>query len=453
MSCDCKHPANNDSTYQYAAKLVCGRLDKPNPLAIGEYRTAVNIHNPSRCDTVVIRWKVAIGANLESDHRFVTGLSKVSLGPDEAVEIDCPEVHALLDRSGFKGAFAKGWVVLECDDELDVVAVYTSSHPKDPVVNSVHTERVCARVLEKCQDLHLSVSTGSAAWTLEGNDDHEIATLGKPNDLAKDKWNDLSGSVWVHDPDQAVQGLTVYQLCFDLCFGFEDPRLSLTMLADNRARAVLNGQVMNGPTYSKGNQAWHTTNNADFTKPVTVTSSPGMFRVGRNCIQIFVQNDNGPTGLCVNGSLNVGRGMCPGAALPILPCPGICYQGYRRTVGWGGTHCNGETCGVPDPDTLGKRRTKAFRVWLTNSVPGMSVRYRAEKGTGLTNWESDGSVCGNTGLFGKLFQIEVQLVNAPPHCQVQYRANNRGEGWTNWTSSGLAGSTNDRMDAFEIRIV
>jgi len=62
------------------------------------------------------------------------------LRPDEALEIDCPDI---LEHARAHG-FLKGFVVIESFFELDVVAVYSAGHPK---VETLDVERVRPRLL------------------------------------------------------------------------------------------------------------------------------------------------------------------------------------------------------------------------------------------------------------------------------------------------------------------
>jgi hypothetical protein len=74
----------------------------------------------------------------------VSKFHKLALGPDEALEIDCPDIAKL---AGTKDEFLKGFLVLEGKRELDVVAVYTAGG-KDGEVETLHTERVPPRRLK-----------------------------------------------------------------------------------------------------------------------------------------------------------------------------------------------------------------------------------------------------------------------------------------------------------------
>ena len=114
-------PALSQSlTYEYAVKCICGRPPTP-VLAPGVYFTAINVHNPGK-EGVPFRKKVAVAFPGEKPGP-VSKFFDAKLGPDEALEIDCPDIqrHAGTDR------FIKGFVVIQSPAELDVVAVYTAA--------------------------------------------------------------------------------------------------------------------------------------------------------------------------------------------------------------------------------------------------------------------------------------------------------------------------------------
>jgi hypothetical protein len=134
------------ASLEYAAKFVCG-TSAGDVAAPGVYFTAINVHNPNQT-TVRLRWKVAVA----EDHRLVSEFVDATLGPDEALEIDCPDIRRQVSRDGF----LKGFVVIESGLELDVVAVYTAS-PVRGQVTTLHTERVPAR--------HLAPAPAPTAFT------------------------------------------------------------------------------------------------------------------------------------------------------------------------------------------------------------------------------------------------------------------------------------------------
>ena len=93
--------AAQELPYQYAVKCICGR--------------------PGR-EGVHFRKKIAVALPSEKAGP-VSRFFEARLGPDEALEIDCPDIlkHAETER------FLKGFVVIESQSELDVVAVYTAA--------------------------------------------------------------------------------------------------------------------------------------------------------------------------------------------------------------------------------------------------------------------------------------------------------------------------------------
>jgi hypothetical protein len=125
-------------TFQYAAKVVCGTTTG-GALAPGVYFTAINVHNP---EDKAIRFeaKVAV-ASPGFKPGPVSKWHEAKLGADEALEIDCPDIMKL---ARIKGKFLKGFLVIESESELDVVAVYTAAGAEGQV-ESLHTERVPPR--------------------------------------------------------------------------------------------------------------------------------------------------------------------------------------------------------------------------------------------------------------------------------------------------------------------
>ena len=133
--------------YQYAAKLVCGK-STGKVVAPGVYFTAVNVHNPTYVP-IVLRAKVAVALpGLQPGS--VSEFYEAKLGPDEALEIDCPDIfnaEIFRFREPLKPGFLKGFLVVESDVELDVVAVYTAVGG-EKYVETLHMERVPARRIE-----------------------------------------------------------------------------------------------------------------------------------------------------------------------------------------------------------------------------------------------------------------------------------------------------------------
>src|ERR1044072_2632277 len=77
-------------TFEYAVKFVCGKADN-KVVAPGEYFTAINVHNPDDDKRVGLRKKFAIALPGEKAGK-VSRFYDAKLGPDEAFEIDCPDI-------------------------------------------------------------------------------------------------------------------------------------------------------------------------------------------------------------------------------------------------------------------------------------------------------------------------------------------------------------------------
>ena len=124
--------------HQYAVKFVCGKSGG-KVVAPGSYFTAVNVHNPGRT-AIQLAVKVAVALpGLQAGP--VSTFHRAKLGPDEAMEIDCADIRKF---TGTEEGFLKGFVVIECESELDVVAVYTAVGA-NKLIETLHMERVPPR--------------------------------------------------------------------------------------------------------------------------------------------------------------------------------------------------------------------------------------------------------------------------------------------------------------------
>lgn len=301
------------SEFQYAVKVVCGEVgeckDKDHvrhpPVAPGLYFTAINIHNPGKCRAARFRWKVAVAGVLEAGP--VSAYQRtLLLEPDRAVEIDCPQIQGAFSPSP---AFVKGYVVIESDVELDVVAVYSGTQGANWPLNSFHTERVEPRCVPVCEDLVLPLHTGLADWQTVSPTTGPAVLLPGP---FHSNWGAVPfGSSWISqaatDFQSAPGGQRAFQLCFDLCFGFSVAGpFQIQGLADDVATVTLNGSVVGTI--------------AGFSSPTTLTVNPQLLRAGRNCFQVVVANvpqAPNPTGLALAGILRAIRGKCPCSPLPL----------------------------------------------------------------------------------------------------------------------------------------
>lgn len=123
--------------FQYAAKFLCtanipGTSQTTTSLLPGSYQTVVNIHNPNK-ETAKLRMKIAVAGGP------ISGFKRSALDPDGAAKVDCSSIanfgiHAIHGVEGF--------LVIESDLSLDVIAVYTAGKSD---VQSIDVETVRER--------------------------------------------------------------------------------------------------------------------------------------------------------------------------------------------------------------------------------------------------------------------------------------------------------------------
>jgi hypothetical protein len=438
MSCKCSGAGDGSGgrvDFQYAVKIVCGLIrttqQPPNPLPPGRYSTATNVHNPSRCDTVMLRWKVAIGLpGLKVGP--VSDFADASLGPDEALEIDCSDVMARF-RGGDVSAlpYIKGWVIIESPAQLDVVAVYGTATGPTENVNAFHTERVEPRCIPVCDNFVLDISTGVADWYVKGpaaGAGFTQPTLSPPDPVSP--WaNPPTGSLWLVPGSLRDEGDYTYRLKFKLCSGFRNPSLSLNLLADDYANVYLNGHQL--PPVQTGG--------LNFATPVGFATNT-FFKAGDNELTIVVHNKREtPTGLALHGAIEVANGLCAGVPYPLLVCPTVRYDLHSRilyfdpflgvTIDFNEGNASGvypQQVGNQD----GQHRAEEFGAGLQAPVtPGTSIEYnvftRSISGTtGWTGWQQSG-MAGLTGPDQAITALQIRLVNAPVHCHVRYKVATR----------------------------
>ncbi|MFZ1220788.1 MAG: hypothetical protein WAO00_15955 [Chthoniobacterales bacterium] len=433
MSCKCNCGEGGPGErvdFQYAVKMICGII-KPSaqsrdPLPPGRYSTATNVHNPSRCDTVILRWKVAIGLpGLKVGP--VSTFAEASLGPDEALEIDCSDVVERLKRDGVPmPSYLKGWVIIECSAQLDVVAVYgTAVAGGEAPVNAFHTERVEPRCLPVCDDFGLDISTGVADWYVKGpgtGAGFAQATLSSPTS----PWAaPFGGSLWVIPGTLKSDGEYTYRLPFKLCSGFRNPILRVQFLADYFANVFLNGHQISP----------HHTAAPDFSSATFFTNS-NHFKAGDNELTVIVNNTErlSSTGLDLQGWILAENGRCPGVPYPLLGCPRIGYDLHTRELymnffGGGAIDNDLGTSsaenGVELGDTGGKIRAEEFGAALQGVIPpGTSLEYQVftRSVSGTTAWSkwTQSGMAGNSGKDQAITALQIRLVNAPFHCHVKY---------------------------------
>ncbi|MBI4288407.1 MAG: hypothetical protein HY671_08285, partial [Chloroflexi bacterium] len=123
-------------------------LRDPAPVVPGLYRTAVNIHNFWEKETTFLQ-KVAIALPQDQERGPVTTKVKTSLRSNEAVEVDCYNVVAILEgTNSAKAEFLKGFVVIESPVELEVTAVYTAEELQEKGI-SIDVEQIQPHVIKQ----------------------------------------------------------------------------------------------------------------------------------------------------------------------------------------------------------------------------------------------------------------------------------------------------------------
>ncbi|HEY6249276.1 MAG TPA: hypothetical protein VI685_04910, partial [Candidatus Angelobacter sp.] len=132
-----KKKQQRQQKFEYAVKFVCGTPEFP-VVAPGQYFTAINVHNPGVLPALFLK-KIAVALPGERPGP-VSRFFPAQLRPDEALEIDCPDILKHAHTAGF----LKGFVVIETLSELDVVAVYSAGHPR---VETLDVERVRPRLV------------------------------------------------------------------------------------------------------------------------------------------------------------------------------------------------------------------------------------------------------------------------------------------------------------------
>ena len=155
---DTTYTPSSVATYIYSVKIVCGTVTPPRPkpsiptlrdpapVVPGLYRTAVNIHNFWETDTAFLQ-KVAIALPQDQERGPVTKKIQTKLGPNQAVEVDCYNVVAILEGTpSAKAEFLKGFVVIESPVELEVTAVYTAEELQENGI-SIDVEQIQPHVV------------------------------------------------------------------------------------------------------------------------------------------------------------------------------------------------------------------------------------------------------------------------------------------------------------------
>lgn len=211
--------------------------------------------------------------------------------------------------------FVKGYVVIESDIELDVVAVYTGAQGANTFLTTFHTERVQPRCVPVCEDLAMPLHTGVAPWQTVAPTVGFLGPVALVAPLAAGWVPPPPGSQWVSQlsTDGGTAAPTIgssprtYDLCFNLCSGFTPPApFTIQVVADDSAKVSLNGSQIGGVVP------------LNVVTPLQVTAANlASLHAGRNCFRVEVTNapaaatNATPTGFALAGLFNAARGKCP----------------------------------------------------------------------------------------------------------------------------------------------
>lgn len=300
-----------DRVYQYSVKVVQGQTFDTEILGPGQYTTCVNIHNPW-CHDVKYQVKLAL-ADRNGVEGAITLYSSFTLGPDGVTEFDSKGFATLLLPT-IPPPFFEGYFVIQCEEELDVVAVYAGTvavFGAGQELSTIETERVPARRVPRGQDLSVNISTGVVPWIITS-----VPAAGSNLGVGLAPVSSPQCSAWVTPVAAGVQwgaqwvgmsnyvstagGAYDYVYTFNLCCSFYNARICLRLWADNDATIFLNGAAILSTIDNF---------NISSISPIYITSG---FLVGQNTLLIRVFNDPGTTsGMMLDGRLCVEAGACP----------------------------------------------------------------------------------------------------------------------------------------------
>jgi hypothetical protein len=128
-------PGLNKGLCVYSVKFVCGlQLPIPGqvppfepPVKPGNYATAVNIHNFHNGQSATIAKKAVIANPENQPPGQISKFTTLTLQPDQALEIDCPDIASLLaNPTTVLPPFIKGFVEVVSRVPLSVTGVYTA---------------------------------------------------------------------------------------------------------------------------------------------------------------------------------------------------------------------------------------------------------------------------------------------------------------------------------------
>lgn len=289
------------SIYQYAVKVIQGSIkvdSRTKPIGSGIYCTSVNVHNPWRHD-VKYAIKLAV-AGPQGKPGTISPFQIHQLKGDEVTEYDQVGFAALLSPISLS-SFLEGYCVIESEEPLDVVGVYTGAAIQDERLGALHMERVPARSVPRCQDLKLNISSGTAQWGLTQVAAGSTLVVGAAPVVAVpvSSWAVSPNSKWLGSSKTGeAKGEYTYELEFCLCWSFEKAVMNFTVWTDNEATVFLNSTQLG------------TTSSTSFSGPGTPINTSSGFQSGVNKLKVVVKNSGGPTGMMLSGTFSASGASC-----------------------------------------------------------------------------------------------------------------------------------------------
>ena len=289
--------------YQYVVKVVCGDMATKEGMPVvsrGAYTTAINVYNHSTCKTAIIRRRLSVGLP-HAKSGPISKVSKSNLGPCLAMEVDCADIMEMAPNDS---KFVKGFVVLESNLPLEVVAVYTAAGlTGGKEVTTMHTERVPEREFNPCGNLYENLATDTGTkWRVirTPSINRPINFPARAVATPSTAWGSIPGSAWIESPFPYTgrNATFIFDLQFQLCCGFDLAWMDMSIMADNSARVILNGNFVQAHTGFAG------------TPGSVQTANQNLFKAGENHLTIKLNNISGPTGLIVGGHISALRGDC-----------------------------------------------------------------------------------------------------------------------------------------------
>ena len=104
--------------------------------AAGAYFTVVNVHNPTDQQIALTKRLALVGVAEKAGP--VSEAASAMLGPDQALAVDCPDLHQL---SGGTQDFLEGYLLIDNPTHLNVVATYSAAG-ENGLVTTLDVQRI-----------------------------------------------------------------------------------------------------------------------------------------------------------------------------------------------------------------------------------------------------------------------------------------------------------------------